>query len=379
MSSSISKRAAYVYDDSLSRHVLREGHPMRPVRLQYTSALLRGYAAFDDPGALVVNPRPATREELLTFHTEFYLEIVERLSNGEEIREAELFGFSEAGDNPVYEGMYEAMLLSTGASVQAAELIADGVVSRAFAPAGGLHHATSGRASGFCIFNDPVVAINALRKRGLRVCYVDIDAHHGDGVQNAFYRDADVMTISVHEGPRWLFPGTGEVNEIGEGNGKGFSVNLPLFPYTPDDVFISAFDEALVPLIKAFKPDVLATQLGADAYIRDPLTQLGMTTQGYETLVEGFDALGYPWLAFGGGGYDLDAVPRCWALAYGIMLGRRWPDALPPGAEAFLESDALRDKVVAVEDDVLNQTSAWADKKIQEIKRLIFPLHGLAS
>jgi acetoin utilization protein AcuC len=359
--------------------VLGDGHPMRPVRLQYTDALLRGYGAFEDPGALVVNPRPATREDLLTFHTELYLKMVERLSNGQEVRDADFFGFSEIGDNPVYEGMYEAALLSTGASVQAAELIAGGVALRAFAPAGGLHHAAAGRASGFCIFNDPVIAINALRKRGLRVCYVDIDAHHGDGVQNAFYRESDVMTISVHEGPRWLFPGTGEVHEIGEGNGKGFSVNLPLYPNTPDDVFVSAFDEALIPLIKAFKPDVLATQLGADAYIHDPLTQMGMTTHGYEALLERFDALGYPWLGFGGGGYDLDAVPRCWALVYGIMLGRRWPDALPLGAEAFLESGALRDGAITVEDEVLNQASTWADKKIEDIKRLVFPLHGLAS
>jgi acetoin utilization protein AcuC len=379
MISSIGKRAAYVYDDRLSLHVLSDGHPMQPVRLQYTNALLRGYAAFDDPGALVVTPRPATREELLMFHTEVYLKAVERLSNGEDVRDAGLFGFSKMGDNPIYDGMYEAALLSTGASVQAAGLIADGVVPRAFAPAGGLHHAESGHASGFCIFNDPVIAIKALRKRGLRVCYVDIDAHHGDGVQNAFYREADVMTISVHEGPRWLFPGTGEVNEIGEGNGKGFSVNLPFYPNTPDDVFVSAFDEMLLPLIKAFKPDVLATQLGADAYIHDPLTQLGMTTHGYEALVERFDALGYPWLAFGGGGYDLDAVPRCWALAYGIMLGRRWPDVLPSGAQAFLVSEALRDGAVTVGNASLTKASAWAEEKIKELKRLIFPLHGLDS
>ena len=373
------KRAAYVYDDRLSRHVLSEHHPMRPVRLQHTHALLQAYAAFDDPGALVVDPRPATRDELLTFHSDLYVDVVECLSAGEHVRGAELFGFSEAGDNPVYEGMYEAALLSTGASVQAAELIADGVVSRAFAPAGGLHHAASGNASGFCIFNDPVVAINVLRQRGLRVCYVDIDAHHGDGVQNAFYRDTDVMTISVHEGPRWLFPGTGDVNEIGEANGKGFSVNLPLFPYTPDGVYVAAFDEAVLPLIQAFKPDVLATQLGADAYVRDPLTHLALTTHGYEALVERLGALGYPWLAFGGGGYDLDAVPRLWTLAYGIMLGRTWPDVLPPGADAFLDSTALRDATPTVEDNVITQTTAWAHQKVDEIKRLIFPLHGLTT
>ena len=373
------KKAAYVYEDRLSLHVLSDHHPMRPVRLQYTNALLRAYAAFDDPGALVVDPRPATREELLTFHTEFYLETVERLSKGENTRGADLLGFSEAGDNPIYEGMYEAALLSTGASVQAAELIADGVVTRAFAPAGGLHHAASGHASGFCTFNDPVIAINVLRKHGLRVCYVDIDAHHGDGVQNAFYRDADVMTISMHEGPRWLFPGTGEIYEIGESSGKGFSVNLPLFPYTSDDLFVSAFDEAIVPLINAFKPDVLATQLGVDSYVHDPLAHLALTTHGYEAVMERFASMGYPWLAFGGGGYDLDAVPRLWTLAYGIMLGRRWSNVLPTGADGFLESGELRDSDVTDDDDAINQTTAWANQRIAEIKSLIFPLHGLPS
>ena len=377
MNNEAPKRAAYVYDDRLSRHVLSDHHPMRPVRLQYTNALLRAYTAFDDPGALVVDPRPATLEELRTFHEDFYIEVVQRLSAGEQIAGAQMFGFSATGDNPVYEGMYEAALLSTGASVQAAELIADGVVRTAFAPAGGLHHAASGHASGFCIFNDPVVAINQLRKRGLRVCYVDIDAHHGDGVQAAFYADADVLTISVHESGRWLFPGTGDTGEIGTGAGEGYSVNLPLYPYTPDDVFIDAFDEVVMPLVRAFAPDVLATQLGVDAYVHDPLTHLALTTHGYEGAVRRLGSLGYPWLAFGGGGYDLDAVPRCWTLAYGIMLGREWTDVLPSGASAFLDSQALRDGVVTVEDDVMNETRAWAGQRIEELKVLVFPHHGL--
>jgi acetoin utilization protein AcuC len=371
-------KAAYVYDDAMSRHVLSDRHPMRPVRLQYTNALLRAYGAFEDPGALVVAPRPATQEELVTFHTEWYVEVVQRLSAGEEMRGAELLGFSETGDNPIYDGMYEAALLSTGASVQAAELVADGTVHAAFAPAGGLHHAASGHASGFCIFNDPVVAINALRKRGLRVAYVDIDAHHGDGVQNAFYADNDVLTISIHEGGRWLFPGTGDVIELGEGVGKGFSVNLPLFPYTSDGVFLNAFDEVVPPLVKAFAPDVIATQLGVDAYVHDPLTHLALTTHGYVAAVERLAGMGLPWLAFGGGGYDLDAVPRCWALAYGVMLGREWPDELPAGFEGFLESGRLRDGEVTVEDDVREQTSSFAEKQVEEIKRLIFPLHGIS-
>ena len=371
-------RAAYVYDDSLSRHVLSDRHPMRPVRLQYTNALLRGYGAFEDPGALVVAPRPATEEELLTFHEDWYVEMVRRLSDGEEMSGATRFGFSQTGDNPIYRGMYEAALLATGTSVQAAELVADGTVSAAFAPAGGLHHAASGHASGFCIFNDPVVAINVLRKRGLRVAYVDIDAHHGDGVQNAFYAVDDVLTISMHESGRWLFPGTGEVSELGEGTGRGYSVNLPLFPYTSDEVFLEAFEAIVPPMVRAFAPDIIATQLGVDAYVHDPLTHLALTTHGYVAAVERLGALGYPWLAFGGGGYDLDAVPRCWTMAYGVMLGRQWPDELPAGSEGFLESGRLRDGEVTIEEDVRSQTRDFAQEQVAEIKRLIFPLHGIA-
>ncbi len=371
-------RAAYVYDEVLSRHVLREGHPMVPVRLQRTYELLRAYGAFEDESAMLVAPRPATMDELTTFHTESYIDVVRRLSSCEE-RMAERHGFSEQGDNPVYPGMYEAALLSTGASVQAAELVADGAASAAFAPAGGLHHAMRGWASGFCIFNDPVVAINALRKRGLRVVYVDIDAHHGDGVQAAFYHDTDVMTISIHESGHWLFPGTGAVAELGAGDAAGYSVNLPLFPYTDDAIYLDAFDQVVPPLIEAFAPDVLATQLGADAYVDDPLTHLSLSTHGYMAAVERLGAMGYPWLAFGGGGYDLDAVPRCWTLAYGAMLGRDWPDALPAEAGAFLESPRLRDGegTATVAPDIRARARAYAQEQTDEIKRLVFPVHGL--
>ena len=373
-------KAAYVYADALSRHVLRDGHPMRPARLRHTHDLLAAYGAFEDERAMLVTPRPATVEELTTFHTEEYVEAVRRLSAGEEDAEAaERHGFSADGDNPVYAGMFEAALLSTGASVQAAELIADGAAQAAFAPAGGLHHAMRGWASGFCIFNDPVVAINALRKRGLRVAYVDIDAHHGDGVQAAFYRDADVLTISVHEGGRWLFPGTGAASETGVGDGEGCAVNLPLFPYTGDDVYLEAFDQVVPPLLEAFAPDVLATQLGADAYASDPLTHLSLSAQGYAAVVERLGATGLPWLAFGGGGYDLDAVPRCWALAYGAMLEREWMDELPAGADAFLQSTRLRDAAPPPQDPALReQTRAYARRQVEELRRLVFPKHGLA-
>ena len=370
-------QAAYIYEPSMSRHVLRGDHPMRPVRLQLTFELLQALGAFHDDDSVLMEPRRATMPELLSFHTPEYVEAVHRLSLGGMKDDADRYGFSEAGDNPIHKGMYEAALQSTGASVLAAELVADGLVRTAFSPAGGLHHAMAGNASGFCVFDDPVIAINALRRRGLRVAYVDIDAHHGDGVQAAFYGDTDVLTISLHESGQYLFPGTGSTDEQGDGTAKGYAVNVPLFPLTGDDVYLEAFQAVVPPLVRAFKPDILATQLGIDTYIRDPLTHLALTTRGYVRLVEVFAEMGYPWLAFGGGGYDLDAVARCWALAYGVMLGREWPDEVPQAMADVLPSRQLRDAAPPLNEASQEQARHFALEGVEAIQRIIFPLHGI--
>ena len=371
--------AAYVYADDMSRHVLRDDHPLRPVRLRYTYQLLQAYGAFEDETSLLVEPRPASVEELLTTHTSEYVQAVERYSAGGPRDDASRYGFSDSGDNPIFSGMYEAALLSTGASVQAAELVADGRVRAAFNPAGGLHHAAAASASGFCVFNDPAVAINALRRRGLRVAYVDIDAHHGDGVQSAFYSDADVLTISVHESGRYLFPGTGGVEELGDGEGRGYSVNLPLFPYTDDEVYLEAFLAVVPPIIEAFHPDVLATQLGIDTYVTDPLTHLALTSQGYTQAVEVLGRMGYLWLAFGGGGYDLDAVARCWTLAYGVMAGRQWLDELPETSPEGVRKGQLRDAEAPRLDEALRtQVRRFAQESVEAVQRTVFPLHGIS-
>lgn len=373
-------RAAFVYDPSLARHVLRADHPLRAVRLQQTFELATAYGAFDDPGAMLVPPRPATREELLTFHASAYVDAVRRYSDGGQRRDAEAFGFSDGGDNPIFAGMYDAAALACGGSVVAADLVAEGRALVAFSVAGGLHHAMASRASGFCVFNDPVVAINALRRRGLRVAYVDIDAHHGDGVQAAYYEDPDVLTVSLHESGRYLFPGSGEVEEMGRGAGRGFSINVPLFPYTDDAVYLDAFDAVVPPLLRAFGPDVIATQLGVDAHARDPLTHLALTTRGFVALVERFGDMHVPWLAFGGGGYHLDVVARSWTLAYGVMLGREWPDELPVGL-TFLKSRRLRDEPGEFEGDAAarGKARAFAEEQVAKVRRLIFPLHHIAA
>ena len=373
-------RAAFIYDDLMSRHELRSDHPMRPVRLRYTYELLRGYEAFQHENAVLVSPRSAAEDELGWLHTPQYIEAVRRLSAGEWTQEAHRFNFSLQGDNPYYAGMYEAATLSSGATLLAAEMIANRAVDVAFNISGGLHHAAAGHASGFCVFNDPALAVHYFLRQGMRVVYVDVDAHHGDGVQEAFFDDDRVLTISVHESGRYLFPGTGFVGEQGLGQGRGYSVNLPLFPYTGDDVYLDAFKQVVPPLVRAFAPDVLVTQLGIDSYHSDPLTHLQLTTLGFVEVIREFAALGLPWLATGGGGYDLMAVARAWTLAFGVMLGEEWPDTLP--REFSLEHGIghLRDSgSPEVPANLRLDIRRHAGETVAALKEQVFPVHGAAA
>ena len=370
-------RSAFVYDDLMSRHELRSDHPMRPVRLRYTYDLLRGYDAFAHENAVLVSPRSANEDELRWLHTPQYIEAVRRLSAGEGTQEAHRFNFSLQGDNPYYAGMYEAATLSSGATILAAEMVADGSVDVAFNISGGLHHAAAGQASGFCVFNDPALAVHYFLRRGMRVVYVDVDAHHGDGVQDAFFDDDRALTISVHESGRYLFPGTGFVGEQGLGRGRGYSVNLPLFPYTGDDVYLDAFKQVVPPLIRAFDPDVLVTQLGIDSYHSDPLTHLQLTTLGFVEVVREFAALGIPWLATGGGGYDLMAVARAWTLAYGVMLGEELPDTLPRQFALEHGVGHLRDSgAPEIPANLRPDIRRHAEETVAALKEQVFPVHG---
>jgi acetoin utilization protein AcuC len=222
----------------------------------------------------------------------------------------------------------------TGATLQAVDFVADGRGEIAFNIAGGLHHAMKSRASGFCYINDPVIGIMRLLSRGKRVAYIDIDAHHGDGVQRAFYETNRVLTISLHETGCTLFPGTGFEYEIGEGEGEGYAVNLP-FPHdTNDEVYVWAFEEVVPELIHAFQPDVVMTQLGVDAFYDDPLTNLHLSIRGYERVLKKIKDLAPKWVALGGGGYNVSNVARAWTLAWAVMNGIELEEDLP---ESFFE------------------------------------------
>ena len=371
-------KSAFIYSHDLSNHTLRDDHPMKPYRLKYTYELLNSYRAFDEPNSLLLPPRNATTEELALLHTREYISAVKDLSMNRDSTIANKFGFSTSGDNPVYERMYDAALLSTGSTMLAANLIAENQVDRAFNISGGLHHAAPDRASGFCIFNDPALAIKFLLNSGKRVAYIDIDAHHGDGVQNAFYDNDQVLTISLHESGHYLFPGTGFVNESGLPPAVGYAVNIPLFPYTGDDVYVEIFKSLVSPLVRAFKPDVLITQLGIDSYHTDPLTHLQLTTRGFLDVIQLFSEMELPWLALGGGGYDVGAVARCWSLAYGQMIGLTLPTSIPTDLVQLTGTDQLRDSVVpTVPSDIQQECRKTAELNVESIKANIFPVFGL--
>ena len=328
-------RAGFVWDVRLTEHVYRPDHPHKPERLRGVPRTLADLGAFDRPGAAVLAPRPATRDEIERIHAPQYVEAVMQASDDPDL-DYSRWGMQPWGDTPPFRGMHDASLLTTGASLVALEEVVSGRARVAVNYAGGLHHAMRARASGFCIYNDPAIVCATLAARGMRVAYVDIDAHHGDGVQAAFYDTDRVLTISLHEDGRSLFPGTGFAGERGTGAGAGYSINVALPPFTDDAAYVRAFDEVVPPLVARYRPDVLVTQQGIDPHFSDPLTHLMISTRAREHCVRAFAAMPYPWVAMGGGGYDLDAVRRTWSLEYLIMLGAEIPeelhDADPPHA-----------------------------------------------
>ena len=218
-------------------------------------------------------------------------------------------------------------------------------------------------------------------RRGLRVAYVDIDCHHGDGVQYAFYDTDRVLTISLHETGQFLFPGTGYAQETGTGRGRGYSVNVPLYPYTGDETYYWVFEQVVLPLLDAFRPDVLVSQLGIDSHYRDPITHLALTTQGFGKVVAEFSGKAPKWLALGGGGYDLLAVARSWTLAYGVMSEQNLDDAIPEsyrtkyGVDSLPDAEQLPDIVHKAQADA----KTFAEASVGAVQGLIFPTHGITS
>ncbi len=340
-------KTAFVYTDRYFAYDYGAHHPLKINRLRLTYDLCRAYGLFGLPESELLEAGPASEAEILRFHSAEYIDVLKRASRGD--LAADLDHGLGPGDNPPFPGLWEWSLLQTGASLECARLVAEGRVRIAFNVAGGLHHATRGRASGFCYLNDPVLAICHFLDRGKRVLYLDIDAHHGDGVQWAFYEDPRVLTVSFHQDGRTLFPGSGAVTERGRGTGSGYAVNVPMLPGTDDETFWRGFRGIVPALMRAYRPDVVVSQLGVDSFLGDPLANLELTTHGFSKVIRFLADEAPAWVALGGGGYDETTVARAWTLAWAIMNGVEAPDEIPepmrgPLGAAGARSVRLRDQ-----------------------------------
>ena len=324
-----------VYSRMMAAYRFGSAHPMQPERFTLAVELSKQWGLIGDLGAATVPPLAATDAELHLAHEAAYVSAVERASADPGLWHGG-FGIGP-GDTPAFAGMHEAAALAAGATTRALRDVISGDCQRAFSPAGGLHHAHYDRAAGFCIYNDLAVAIATVvaENPGLRVAYVDLDAHHGDGVQEAFWERADILTLSVHESGAYLYPGTGRQVETGSGPGTGFALNVPLPPDSGDACYAVVLSEVVAPALRAFAPNVIVAQLGADSHRDDPLTHLDTTVAGQHANACALVALAQELcagrvVATGGGGYaTYSAAPRVWACALAALIGVDPPETLP--------------------------------------------------
>jgi acetoin utilization protein AcuC len=389
----MSGRAQLMWDEQVTQYDFGPGHPMDPVRLGLTRSLVR---AFGLDGALRVVAAPAAGESTLELvHRPDYVAAVRRASADPRGADETAYGIGTE-DNPAFAGMHEASALIAGQSVGAAEAVWRGDVTHAVNFAGGLHHAMAGAASGFCVYNDAALAVARLLELGAeRVVYVDVDVHHGDGVQAAFWDDPRVLTVSLHEHPRTLFPQTGWPEETGGPDAEGGAVNVALPAGTGDEGWLRAFHAVVPELVRAFRPQVLVTQHGADTHFEDPLAHLAVSLDAQRVVAEACHALAHEhaegrWVALGGGGYAVtDVVPRSWthlvAIAAGVPVA---PETLVP--EEWRQEVYARTMAAGPLRMTDGRTPQWAsfedagydpadrlDQAVIATRRAVFPLHGL--
>ena len=394
------------WDERLTDYHFGPGHPMAPVRVELTMRLAHEFGLWTQPGITLAAPAPAADADLELVHDAPYITAVEAVSRwaehpdardgieGTQLRVARMFGLGTE-DNPVFPGMHEASALVTGATLAAARAVWSGSAQHGASIAGGMHHAMAAHASGFGVYNDVAVAIAWLLGQGAeRVGYVDIDAHHGDGVQAAFYADPRVLTISLHQHPETLFPFTGLPAETGGPGAEGSAVNVALPAGTGDAGWLRAFHAIVPPLLRQFRPQVLVSQHGADTHRRDPLAHLELSIDAQRAAHAAIHALAHEtadgrWLLTGGGGYDLaDVVPRTWTHLLAEAAGQ------PINAETqtpalWREYVAQRTGLPAPEQMTDGAPAKFvpfeagydpgepADRAIMATREAVFPLHGL--
>ena len=387
--------AAFIWDDRLRAYDFGPGHPMAPVRQQLTYRLIRDFHLLDGPNVSLIEPvEAADVADVLRVHSPDFVDAVKLASV--DLWSADPHRGLGTEDVPAFPGMHDAALHVAGGTLAAAAAVASGSHLHAVNIAGGLHHAHRDAASGFCVYNDIAVAIAWLLDQGFnRIAYIDVDVHHGDGVQNIFWSDPRVLTVSIHETGRTLFPGTGFPEEVGGRGAEGTAVNLALPPGTADDKWLRAF-EAIVPdVVAAFEPEIIVSQHGCDSHADDPLAHFALSIDGqrrsYERIHElAHEHAGGRWVSVGGGGYEwVDVVPRAWTHLTAIACGTPIPveTAIPVAFSEFVQQTMGRPAPGRMTDGRTVSLDPWDgrtdpsdiyDRAINATKRSVFAHLGIA-
>lgn len=376
------RNALFVYCPELEDYPYPPEHPFKTDRAKRTRQIIQSMGWLGGSDRREARAKPASRLALRKCHTPRYLNALKMASAGKLDGRGLAMGLGTS-DCPIFGGVYEHAVWATGATLTAVKAILSGQADVAFNPHGGFHHAHPERASGFCYINDVAIACQVLAEAGKRVYYLDVDVHYGDGVAEFFYERSDVITCSLHENPRVLFPGTGFVEQIGQGPGKGYCVNIPLPVGTYDLVYLNAFEAVVLPLIKAFRPDVFVVELGADALAGDPLAHLQLTNNVYVEVLNHILGFEKPVLLTGGGGYHVENTARAWALAWSALCGAdEGQDGNAGLGGVMLGSPdwagGLRDRQIPISEQQRQIVSTALNSTIKQIKELVFPVHGIA-
>jgi len=382
-----------IWDEVFTHYDFGPTHPLAPVRLELTTVLCREFGLLDHAGVRVVGAEPAPDEVLAGVHTPGYLRAVHAASvPGHHPPPGWGLG---TDDVPVFPGMHEASARVAAGTREVALAVWNREAEHGVNYTGGLHHAMPANASGFCVYNDVAIGIRALLDAGAaRVAYVDVDVHHGDGVERIFWNDDRVLTISLHETGRVLFPGTGFPQDVGGPDAAGMAVNVAFPPGTGDPGWLRAFHAVVPPLLRAFRPQILVSQHGCDSHALDPLAHMALSVDGQRASYQAIHDLSHElcegrWVATGGGGYEVvQVVPRAWAHLVGISVHAPVDPAaeLPASWREYVRGRTGRPAPVHMTDGRSGEYRSWAtghdpqdpvDRAVMATRRAVFPEHGL--
>jgi len=373
-------QSGFIYSKKFSEFKAHQEYPWLFKRSEVTYQLCKRLHLLDHDWMEIYTPKPARTEELLGFHTKKYISILKKANQGVPNEKWLKYGLGTT-ECPVFKGVYDYHALAAGATLLGTELISQGKADIVFSPTGGFHHAGKDFAAGFCYINDAVLGIKRWLGQKKRVLYIDIDAHHGDQVQEAFYNTSKAMIISFHESGRTLFPfKTGSENQIGKGRGKGYTINIPLPENTSDHEFLWAFDRIFLPVIRFFGPDVVIALLGVDALFSDPFSHLQLTNTALVKALESIIQVSPKILVLGSGGYTRENIARTWTLAWATMngLGPTEEDLATFGGMFWGDGlSSLKDQPRFVPDHVKEKAKSELHRMVHAIEDRVFTILGI--